>query len=109
MMEGIWDKCPKNEDVLRIEEQVRDFLSEFRLDRYFSLELIEEWIYHCPAGAEDAIFNLILEKMPPGNLGTLSRFDALFRKHLFAHVPQKMLSGLSPVKYTLKLKQISEG
>lgn len=107
-MENIWEKCPRSEDVLAAEREALAFLEAFGLSKQFPLEEIEAWIYHCPSGGEANLFDPVLSRIEGGTLADLNRFDDVFRKKLFAHVPQKMLGGLSPVKYTLRLKQITE-
>ncbi len=107
-MTDIWKKCPKNNDVLKVEAEVQRFLNDYNLIGDFSIEEIEQWIYHCPSNQERSLFDPILNKMNSGSFFDLLRFNKLFNERLFAHVPQKILNGLSPVKYTLLLKHISQ-
>lgn len=108
MQDIIWEKCSKSGDILKIEQDAQTFLKEFNLDKLFPLEKIEEWIFNCPCGKEDEVFNPILESIQGGTLADLARFNNIFREKLFAHVPQKALGGLTPIKYTLFLKNMRD-
>lgn len=108
MSSMIWEKCKKNEDVMKAERDAIAFLKEFGLEKEFNIDQIENWIYNCQNGEEDKLFNPILNKIKSGNLSDLSRFDRVFRQKLFSHVPHKVLGDLSPVKYTLMLKNMRD-
>jgi hypothetical protein len=107
-MDDIWKRCPRGADIERVEEEVRAFLREFALEGLTDVESLERAIFEAPAGAEESVFAPLLSRMR-GSLADLKRFDELFRKKLLAHVPQRMLNGLSPVKYTLLLKTMRDG
>ena len=87
--------------------KVNYLIDDFKLSDYFSIEEIEMWIYRCPSNKEQSIFNPILDKISSASFEDLKRFNKLFYQKLFPHVPQKILCGLSPVKYTLMLKRMS--
>jgi len=107
-MASIWSKCPRNRDVELVEAEVRAFLVRFGLEKVFLLDALEEAIYNCPPGCEDTVFSPILARIKGGTLADLVRFDALFRQKFTAHIPQKVLGGLSPVKYALFLKKMHD-
>ena len=109
MAENIWKRCERGEDILRIEKEVLDFLARFGLEKKFPVEKLEADIYSCNPGEEELIFDAILGEIKNGTLADLKLFDDLFRKKFFAHVPQKVLGGQSPVRYTLFLKKMKDG
>ena len=107
-MNNIWKKCPKTQEVMKIEKKAKNFLSKYNLEKDFNISEIEEWIFNCPVNGEKNLFNPILAKMKGNNLKSLIEFDNIFQGMLFPHVPQKVLNGLSPVRYTLLLKRLKE-
>lgn len=109
MNSDIWARCPKSGDVEKVEQEVRDFLNNHGLDREFTVESLEFRLYHCTPSQQEELFNELLSKIKGGNLALLKQFDLLFRQKLAAHVPQKGLGGMSPVKYALFLKKMSDG
>lgn len=106
--DSIWAKCPRNRDVELVEAEVTAFLTRFGLAGAFPLAALEEAIFRCPPGGETAIFSPILARIKGGTLADLARFDELFYRKFFAHIPQKVLGGLSPVRYALFLKKMRE-
>jgi len=104
-MNDIWSKCPKTTAILKLERRVREFLEHYHMTHTFTVEQIENWIYHCPARGEEKIFDPILDRMKGCGLKDLAAFDTLFRTQFFPYIPQRILNGLSPVKYALLLKR----
>lgn len=105
---NIWQKCPRTAEVRKVEKKVQDFLRLHALGDKFSLQEIESWIYHCPLHREDKVFEPLLGAMQGCRLKDLMEFDTLFHDEFFPQVPQKVLSGLSPVRYALNLKRLQE-
>lgn len=100
---NIWARCPKSGEAEAAEREAEAFLRRHKLSQHFSLEDIEELIYNCPQGGEDRLFDPVVAHLQ-GDLAVLYKFDQVFRTHLFAHVPQKSLNGLSPVRFALNLQ-----
>jgi hypothetical protein len=100
---NIWARCPKSGEAEAAEREAEAFLRHYKLSQYFSLEAIEELIYNCPQGGEDRLFDPVVAHLE-GDLAVLYKFDQVFRTRLFAHVPQKSLNGLSPVRFALNLQ-----
>jgi len=105
---NIWQKCPKTQDIIQLEKMVNAFLVRYHLSSCFTVAQIENWIYNCPQNSEDKVFDPILEKMKNCSLKDLVAFNALFRERFFPYIPQRILNGLSPVKYVLMLKRIKD-
>lgn len=108
MTDEIWARCPKSGEALAAERDASEFLRRFGLDRHYSLERIERLIYECPEGGEDRVFDPVVACLA-GDLAVLYKFDQVFRTRLFAHVPQKSLNGLSPVRFALNLRLLRDG
>ena len=106
-MSTIWEKCPKSEEAEIARRDAGDFLLRHALDGYYTLEDIEELIYNCPEGGEDRLFDPVVAHLK-GDLAVLYEFDQVFRIRLFAHVPQKALNGLSPVRFALNLRAMRD-
>lgn len=109
MARDIWKRCERSSDVIRVEEEVVSFLRRFGLDEKFPVPELEVQLYNSNPGEEEGIFNRILAEIRNGTLADLKEFDELFRRKFFAHIPQKVLGGQSPVRYTLFLKKMKEG
>jgi len=104
----IWKKCSRSSEILTIEKEVASFLQEKLLQNKFSVMNLEEQIYGSTSKEIESIFNSILDEIQDGNLSDLMRFDELFRKKFLAHIPQKALGGLSPIKYAIFLKNMRD-
>jgi len=102
-MVNIWERCPKSGEAEAAERDAEAFLRRYKLNQYYTLDAIEELIYNCPRGAEDRLFDPVVAHLQ-GDLAVLYKFDQVFRTRLFAHVPQKSLNGLSPVRFALNLR-----
>jgi hypothetical protein len=104
---SIWERCPKSAEAEAAEREAEAFLLQYKLNAHFSLEAIEELIYNCPQGGEDRLFDPVVAHLT-GDLAVLYKFDQVFRTRLFAHVPQKSLNGLSPVRFALNLQALRD-
>jgi hypothetical protein len=107
-MTEIWKKCPKSDEAEAVEREAEAFLRQYNLDELYTLQDIEELIYNCPQGGEDSLFDPVVAHLQ-GDLAVLYKFDQVFRTRLFAHVPQKSLNGLSPVRFALNLRALRDG
>ena len=106
-MVNVWEKCPKSDEAEAVRREAAAFLRRYGLDAHYTLEAIEELIYNCPQGGEDGLFDPVLGRLE-GDLAVLYEFDQIFRTRLFAHVPQKSLNGLSPVRFALRLQALRD-
>ncbi|MDR2734438.1 MAG: hypothetical protein LBC99_07340 [Spirochaetota bacterium] len=104
---NIWVRCPKSGEAEAVEREAEAFLCRYKLNQYYSLDAIEELIYNCPQGGEDRLFDPVVAHLE-GDLAVLYKFDQVFRTRLFAHVPQKSLNGLSPVRFALNLQTLRD-
>lgn len=104
----IWAKCPKSDEAQAAEREAEAFLRRYGLEKYYTLEAVEEMIYTCPQGGEDSLFTPLIARLQ-GDLAVLYKFDQVFRQRLFAHVPQASLNGLSPVRFALNLQLMRDG
>ncbi len=107
-MKEIWAKCPKNKEVILIEKKILIFLKKFHLENKISIDEIETWIYNSKISNEKKIFDPILQSIKGGRLSDFMEFNDLFWNKLFPLVPQRVLNGLSPVKYALYLKKLKD-
>ena len=105
-MADIWEKCPKSTEAEAVRREAAEFLRRHKIS--FTLEDVEDLIYHCPQGGEDTLFDPVVQELK-GDLAVLYNFDQIFRNRLFAHVPQKSLNGLSPVRLALHLRTLRDG